>query len=225
MKVDSMSKSRRLWLPVAIAIALLGAAPAPAGTIDFGMQSVSAAAPSVGNVFEVFLTNNTAGAVVIDAFTFGLIEASNTISFDLATVSTVPDTYIFAGGGNSLDALLNAGVVSNSAGAGFLTGGDLWLGAGTGFSVGAGVTVGLGEVSYDVPSGAGGPYTVAFVGGQTSLSDSLGNPIAIGNETSGTITTPPLTLSPEPSTLTLFGLAIALLAWAKRPLLRPGARG
>ena len=72
---------------------------------------------------------------------------------------------------------------------------------------------------FNVASGAAGPYVVSFVSDPavTSLSDGLGNPISIGNETSGTITTP-AAATPEPSTLTLFGLAIALLAWARKPL-------
>ena len=210
MKTTSMNKSCRLLLPVAIAIGLLGAAPAPAGTIDFSIQSVLASSPSSGNALEVFLTNNTAGAVVIDAFTFGLSEASNTIIFTSATTATV-HTYIFAG--NSLF----GPTINNTAAAGSLTAGDLWAGAGNGFSVGTGVTVGLGEVFFNVPSGAAGPYTVSFVAGQTSLSDINSNPISIGNETSGTITTPSSPV-PEPSTLTLFGLAITLLAWARKPL-------
>ena len=224
MKIDSMSKSRRLWLPVAIAIGLLGAAPAPAGTIDFGIQNVSVAAPSSGDSLEVFLTNNTAGTVVIDAFTFGLTEATNTINFTSATVATVLHTYIFAGVGNSFDVSFNGGVVSDTAGAGFLTGGDLWFGAGNGFSVGTGVTVGLGEVFFNVPSGAAGLYTVSFLSdvADTSLSDINGAAIAIGKENSGTITTPASSV-PEPSTLTLFGLAIALLAWARKPLVGHGA--
>jgi hypothetical protein len=216
MKTNSISEPYRLLLPVAVAFGLLAAAPALAGTIDVSIQSVSALAPSTGN-FEVDLTNNTGGAVVIDAFSFGLLEASSTIVFTSATAATVNHTYIFAGAGNSFDVLFNGGFVSASAGAGFLTGGDLWFGAGSGFSVGAGVEVGLGEVFFNVPSGAAGPYTVSFVAGQTSLSDINSNPISIGNETSGTITTPSSPV-PEPSTLTLFGLAITLLAWARKPL-------
>ena len=216
MKTDSMSSSYRLLWPVAIAIGLLGAAPALAGTIDLSIQSVSASAPSVGNNFEVDLTNNTVSAVVIDAFSFGLSANSNII-FTSATTATVYHAYIFAGAGNSFDVLFNGGIVSNSAGAGFLTANDLWFGAGNGFSVGAGVAVGLGEVFFNVPSGAAGPYTVSFVAGQTSLADINSDSIPIGNETSGTITTPSSPV-PEPSTLTLFGLAIALLAWARKPL-------
>jgi hypothetical protein len=217
MKTNSISEPYRLLLPVAVAFGLLGAAPALAGTIDVSIQSVSASAPSSGNSFEVDLTNNTASAVVIDAFSFGLLEASSTIVFTSATAATVNQTYIFAGAGNSFDVLFNGGVVSASAGAGFLIGGDLWLGAGSGFSVGAGLEVGLGEVFFNVPSGAAGPYTVSFVAGQTSLADINSDSIPIGNETSGTITTPSSPV-PEPSTLTLFGLAIALLAWARKPL-------
>ena len=217
MKTTSMNKSCRLLLPVAIAIGLLGAAPAPAGTIDFSIQSVLASSPSSGNALEVFLTNNTAGAVVIDAFTFGLSEASNTIIFTSATTATV-HTYIFAG--NSLF----GPTINNTAAAGSLTAGDLWAGAGNGFSVGTGVTVGLGEVFFNVPSGAAGLYTVSFLSdvADTSLSDINGAAIAIGKENSGTITTP-ASSSPEPSTLTLFGLAIALLAWARKPLVGYGA--
>ena len=216
MKTNSISEPYRLLLPVAVAFGLLAAAPALAGTIDVSIQSVSALAPSTGN-FEVDLTNNTGGAVVIDAFSFGLLEASSTIVFTSATAATVNHTYIFAGAGNSFDVLFNGGFVSASAGAGFLTGGDLWFGAGSGFSVGAGVEVGLGEVFFNVPSGAAGPYTVSFVAGQTSLADINSDSIPIGNETSGTITTPSSPV-PEPSTLTLFGLAITLLAWARKPL-------
>jgi hypothetical protein len=213
-----MSSSYRLLWPVAIAIGLLGAAPALAGTIDLSIQSVSASAPSVGNNFEVDLTNNTVSAVVIDAFSFGLSANSNII-FTSATTATVNHAYIFAGAGNSFDVLFNGGIVSNSAGAGFLTANDLWFGAGNGFSVGAGVEVGLGEVFFNVAPSAAGPYVVSFVSdtSQTSLSDFFANLIPIGNETSGTITTP-AAATPEPSTLTLFGLAIALLAWARKPL-------
>src|ERR1039458_9374533 len=202
MKTNSISEPYRLLLPVAVAFGLLGAAPALAGTIDVSIQSVSASAPSVGNNFEVDLTNNTGGAVVIDAFSFGLLEASSTIVFTSATAATVNHTYIFAGAGNSFDVLFNGGIVSNSAGAGFLTANDLWFGAGNGFSVGAGVEVGLGEVFFNVAPSAAGPYVVSFVSdtSQTSLSDFFANLIPIGNETSGTITTP-AAATPEPSTL------------------------
>ena len=125
MKTNSISEPYRLLLPVAVAFGLLGAAPALAGTIDVSIQSVSASAPSSGNSFEVDLTNNTASAVVIDAFSFGLLEASSTIVFTSATAATVNQTYIFAGAGNSFDVLFTGGVVSASAGAGFLIGGAI----------------------------------------------------------------------------------------------------
>jgi hypothetical protein len=91
---------------------------------------------------------------------------------------------------------------------------DLWSGQGDGFSLGTGVTVALGEVFFDLTPGAPvGPITVSFDPSATSLSDVSGNPIAIDTQDSGTVS-----LTPEPSSLALFGLGSAalLLSRARR---------
>jgi hypothetical protein len=203
-----MNKSRQLLLPVALAIAL-GALPAHA-SILFGLQSVGASSPSTGNSLEVDLTN-TGADVTIDSFSFGLMVGTTDITFTSATIATTVNPYIFAG--NSLF----GPVISTTSPGQTVIASDLWGGAGDGFTVGTGVTVGLGEVFFDVGAGATpGPDTVSFVSADDSLSDIDGNPIPIDAEIPGTITIAGGSSTPEPSTMLLLSLPLALLAWARK---------
>jgi hypothetical protein len=192
-----MSKCCRRLLIAAAAVALLGSAPAQASLI-MTIQNVTTSPGSTGDSFEVDLTN-TGAAVTVGAFGFGLSEGSSNVVFESASTATTGDVYIFAGNsmfgptinttpppiGQSLDAS------------------DIWAGAGDGFTLESGATVGLGEVFFDVAPGTPyGPTVVSFVSDETSLSDIDGDAITIDAEDSGTID-----VVPEPSTLALFGVA------------------
>ncbi|HEY1760440.1 MAG TPA: PEP-CTERM sorting domain-containing protein [Bryobacteraceae bacterium] len=209
MKTNPITKSLHL-LPAAVAIALLGASPAHA-SILFTIESVGATSPSTDNSFEVDLTN-TGGDVTIDAFSFGLMVGTTDITFTSATIDTTVNPYIFAG--NSLF----GPVISTTSPGQTVLASDLWGGAGDGFTVGAGTSVGLGEVFFDVGPGASpGPDTVSFVSADDSLSDIDGDPIPIDGESSGTITVAGGTsTTPEPSTLLLLSLPLALLVWTRK---------
>jgi hypothetical protein len=211
---NSISKPCRLLLPVAIIVALLAFAPVVAEastTLDLSIQSMSVFSPSTLDALEVDLTNDTSGDITVNAFSFEL-SANSGVIFTDATTATVNNTYIFAG-----NSFFGPDIVT-SAGPGILDAEDLW-GGGGGFVLGVGQTVGLGEVFFNVAPGlAPGPYPVVFDSGPTSLSDPSGNPIAIGNEFPGTLTVSTNPAVPEPSTMALFGTALALLALARKPL-------
>jgi hypothetical protein len=201
-----------LLLPIVLAIALFGAAPARA-TMSFSIESVAVTSPSSGDAFEVFLTN-TGSAVDINSFTFELSISDTHFNFTSVTTATVPDTYIFAG-----NSLFGPNIDFPPASGQSVTASDAWVVAGNGFTVGTGVTVGLGEVFFDVTSGAApGPYTVSFAPSGTSLSDINGNAIPIDNLNSGTITVGGSAV-PEPSTFALFGVALAAVLFARKRLL------
>jgi hypothetical protein len=195
-----------------IAIGLLGASSSSAGTLGLSLQCVLASSPSTGDSFEVDLTNSTGNAVVVNSFFFGFTANANFI-FTSATTATTNSTYIFDGIGNSL----YAPDITSTAGAGFISAGDLWVGLGNGFNIADGATVGLGEVFFNVAAGvAPGPYTVSFVTDQTSLSDINGANIPIGSFNSGTITVPGGEAAPEPTTLALFAAPALLLLLARK---------
>jgi hypothetical protein len=188
-----------------MAMAFMSAAPARAALI-LGVETFSEPSPSTGDFLEVYLTN-TGPAVTVDSFTFGLSMTDPNFTFTSVTIGTVPDTYIFAG--NSLF----GPTISTTATVDSVIASDIWGGAGNGFTVGTSATVGLGEIFFDVASGAA-TAPVSFAAIQTSLSDIGGNPILIDSENPGTITISGTV--PEPSTLVLFGSALAALVAAKR---------
>ena len=185
-----------------MALAAIGAAPVRAGLI-LSVQNVSDSSPSTGDQLEVYLMNSGA-PVTVDAFTFGLSMTDPNYTFTSVTTSTTPDIYIFAG--NSVF----GPTISTTATVDSAIASDLWGGAGNGFTVGTGVTVGLGEVSFDIAPNAA-PATVSFVANQTSLSDINGSPFSIDSENSGTIA-----IVPEPSSVALFGSALILLVLRRR---------
>ena len=208
-KTNPMSRFYQPLLPAAIVIALLGAAPARADIV-VNVQSVIALAGSTGNSLEVYLTN-TGAPVTIDGFAFGLSVPSTDINFTSVTTSTSVDAYIFAG-----NSLFGPEIDSPPASGQSVSASDLWGGAGDGFTVGSGATVGLGEVFFDVAAGAsGGPLSLSFIGAETSLSDINGASIAISTENPATITVP-VSAVPEPWSVTLLGLVIAPLLWRRK---------
>jgi hypothetical protein len=199
------------FLYTAVALGLLGAAPASA-SIFTTIQSVVDAAGSTGGSFEVALTN-TGAPVTIDSFSFGLNVASTDITFQFATIATAVHAYIF----DVADSLFGPTISTTSPDQSIIAS-DLWAGGGNGFTLGTGVTVGLGEVFFNVAAGAVGPYPVSFNPTDTSLSDITGSPIPIDGESSGliSISTAP---APEPSTIGLMGLAAGSLGlWRRRRL-------
>jgi PEP-CTERM motif len=210
MKIN-MGKSQWLvWAAIGVGI---GAAPAHASALyTYSIESVSAASPSSGDAFEVDLTNNSGAAVDVDSFEFGLNMPNANFIITGADCNTAVNTYIFAGNSFFCPAL-----ASNILPDTTLNAGDLWAGAGNGFSLGAGVTVALGEVYFSVAAGvAPGGYTVSFIPAEDSLSDITGAPIGpINDSGTGTITVSSLAV-PEPSTMALLGLTLLPLAWARK---------
>jgi hypothetical protein len=211
-----MNKSPWLMLTAAIAIALLGAAPARAAVLyTYSIQSVSAASPSTGDEFEVDLTNNSGSPIVVNSFTFG-IQMPTGFTITAANCTTAVNTYIFSPTGTDSLACPDLSTPGTLPGTS-VDASDVWVGAGNGATVADGATVALGEIIFDAASGlTPGPYTVSFIPADDSMSDVTGAPIGpINDSGTGTITVPAASV-PEPSTMALFGLTLLPLVWAKK---------
>jgi hypothetical protein len=188
---------------LAAGMLLFAAAPAQAALI-LAVQSVSAAAGSTGNAFDVTLQNTGPSAVTIGGDSFGLMVGSPNITFTSATTATTLAPYIFDGQS------LFGPTISFTPPGQTIQAADLFATFGSGVSVGAGVTVGLGHVFFNVaPGTTPGPYTVTVLPFPTTgLTDPNGNNIPINTLSNGTITVTPGTTAavPEPATLLLAGL-------------------
>jgi hypothetical protein len=90
---------RPLWI-AAVAIALLGSAPAKADVVISIQSPLNANAGDTGDSFDVTLTNTGPSAVSIAAFTFEISAANTDMTFTDANTGTGLAPYIFAG--NSL---------------------------------------------------------------------------------------------------------------------------
>ena len=155
-------------------LAMMGISPGLLrADVVFNIQSVSAAAGSNGNTFDVTLTNNGTSSVAIGGFAFGLKVASTDITLTKATTATSPSSYIF--GANSLFGP-DITVLPTPAGSNLLASDLINAGAAT---INAGSTVGLGHVFFNVKASAvNGPVSVTFTAFPTSnLGDALGNDI------------------------------------------------
>ena len=170
MKTKLMSKSPWLISPVAIVVALLWADRQfthASALYTYSIESVAAASPSSADAFEVDLTNNSGADIDVDSFEFGMDMPNANFTITGADCNTAVNAYIFTG-----NSLFCPALASNVLPDTTLNAGDLWAGAGNGFSLGAGVTVALGEVYFSVASGvAPGGYTVSFIPAEDSLSD------------------------------------------------------
>lgn len=173
-------------------------------------QSVSAATPSTGNVFDVVLQNTGPDPINVSAFDFEISTTDTDITFTSASTSTTA-TYIFSG--HSL-----FGPTINTSSGQTLEASDLYDVIASGANVASGATVGLGRVSFDVATGATpGPFAVTLTPDPgTSLSDADGDSIAINSLVSGQITIQGNAV-PEPGGLALFPmLLIGCALWVRR---------
>jgi hypothetical protein len=164
------------------------------------VQSVAAPAGSSGLTFDVTLMNTGPGSFTIGGFTFGIQASTSNITFAGVTTATTTAPYIFDGLG------LFGPNIGNPPGTNppSITAGDLFSVIGSGATLGSGQTVGLGHVSFNVPSGApAGPITISLVPSATSLTDAsfpTPNIIPINTLNSGTVTVTGGVI-PEPSSL------------------------
>ena len=198
---------REIWLFMVLFAATLGGAIAHAGTVSISIWDTGYASPgSVGNSFEVLLSN-TGQDLAVGAFTFEVASVSDIILAD-ADFTTAAVPYIFAG-----DSLIGPSILGATSGQD-LTAFD--LGAAGDVTIPSGATVSLGRVLYDVsPSAAPGIFTVSLINTGTSLSDALGDSVTIDTLTNGQLE---ITTTPEPASLALVGVGLALAGglWRKR---------
>jgi hypothetical protein len=214
MNIKTINKSGGPLLTAVFVTGIGGAAPALAGSVGLSvsLQGVTAASGSTGDFFEVDVKNNSSAADVIDAFQFELLSANSNIIFTSATIGTT-NPYIF----DVADSLFGPSISTTPPPDGqTVIASDVWGGTGNGYSLGAGATVAIGEVFFNVRGGTdAGPYTISFSPTSvTTFSDANGDLFNIQSLTPGTITVTGAATTPEPSTLSTMGLALAALALA-----------
>jgi hypothetical protein len=187
-----------IFLPAALAALLLFAPALRADGLEVGIApGVTASAGSMGNTFDVLLTNTGASAVTLGGFSFGIVTADTDITFTDATTSTSAP-YVFAG--DSFDDIFGFTLYTNSLPGQTVEASDV-SNSGAGESIASGATVGLGSVVFDVASGATpGSFAVTFEDyPTTSLSDPSANNLDFISE-DGTITITGVGAVPEPPT-------------------------
>jgi len=192
MKIHSKSNlSRRLRFVTLALVALFAVSRAQAGLL-LGIQSVSASAGTSGNQFEVALTNTGPAPVSVAGFSFEISTANPDILFTLATTGTT-DPYVFGG-----ESLFGPDITQSTGQS--LRASDFFAIPGGGATLGPLVTVGLGEISFDVAGGTrSGIYTVSFSAFPlTSVSDANAAELQLGTSR-GTISVLGVSSVPEPS--------------------------
>jgi len=192
-------------------LATIGVSPASLrADVVLNIQSLSAAAGSTGNTFDVTLTNTGSSSIAIGGFSFGLKVADTDITLTKATIATSPSAYIF--GSNSLFGP-DITVLPTPSGSNLVASDLITTGAAT---VNAGTTVGLGHVFFNVKANAlNGAFLVTFTAfPTTNFADANGNDITSGLNPkfgTGTITIfGGVNAVPEPSVMAL--AAVGLLS-------------
>jgi hypothetical protein len=185
-----------------VMLALGNGAPARAGLV---IQVDSATAPAGGSgTFDVVL-GDTSGTFQIGGFSIELtVPGASGVTFTAADTNTSPEVYVF-GTYQSSPLPFATGPFPNTD----FVAGDADLTPPGFVTLNSGDLVGLAHVSFSVANGTPpGPVTVSLVssGGNTSLSDGDGNPVAFTTQ-NGTIT---INSVPEPSTLVLGALGTML---------------
>jgi hypothetical protein len=191
--------SKRFTMMILVLGTLL-AVPAWSAGITVSAGSVTVAPGPTLDTLEVDLMNTGPSAATIGGFSFELSVATPTISFTGVTTSTTM-TYIFSG--NSLFGPILTGPVSGQT----ISAADIASTPFTGTSINRGATVGLGQATFNVAANAsGGQFVVNIVTfPNTSLSDALGNNVAVSTYSNGQIT---ISEAPEPPSALLCLLLI-----------------
>jgi hypothetical protein len=198
--------------PTALAAVLMisGLAVPARADLVVTVQSVAVDAGSTNDALDVTLTNTGTGSVDIGGFSFGL-STSLPITFTSATISTTLAPYIFAG--DSLFGPIISTVPPPSGQS--LMASDNYDIALSGITLASGATVGLGHVIFDAGLGIY-PVAVNLMDFPfTSLSDLSGADVPITRLVNGTISLRGNSV-PEPSTLALTVLGVALVAGLSR---------
>lgn len=182
---------------------VVGLAPAPArASLILSVQSVTVAAGSSNDAFDVLLTN-TGSSVVIGGTSFQVTTTSPGIVFTSAITSPVTTSYVFVG-----HSLFGPTISVDSGQA--LDASDEYNLLGSGATVGAHTTVSLGRVFFNVSSATPtGSLAVTLTPAATLLTDAAGRSLASSttiNNPAGTILITP-TAVPEPSSLALCSIA------------------
>jgi len=188
-----------------LAIGFMASAALAHADLVINLQPVSDAAGSTGDTFDVTLTNTGPGSVIIAGFSFGLSVGTTDLTFtDVTTGTTEP--YVF--GADSLFGPDISVQPANLPGQ-TLEAEDISLAPGGGSTIGSGVTVGLGEVTFNLSAGASSVgIPISFIEADDSLTDADGEAIAFSAVSGSIAVTGGTTATPEPVT---FGFLCAAL--------------
>jgi hypothetical protein len=203
---------RSFGIFIASCAAVLVCSPARAGTVFSIQPSTAAATPgSVGNAFDVVLTNSGLSSIAVAGFNFEVSVTNTNITLTGADFSPAAFPYIFAG--NSLDETLSIPLNLPSTSGQTLDANDVYDIPLSGVTVTPGASLALGRVFFDISPGAAvGVFLVTFTGPQAAgdannLSDFSGNLINVDNFADGTIE-----IVPEPGSLFLVLAGLCALA-------------
>ena len=169
------------------------------------------ATPGSAGGFDVILENasNSTQGVSVGGFNIDILLANTDVVTLTGIDANTASTYIFASTGSF-------GFQGDVLGGGIeVTGNDLALPPANGVTLTPGQSFGVAHVSYQVAANAVGgtvPVPLVGIGSGTALSDETGGSIADFSTRTGTITI--LAAVPEPSSILLFavGLAVILLS-------------
>ena len=201
---------RFLGILIATCAAVVICSPGRASTIFSIQPSTVAATPgSVGNAFDVVLTNSGPSSITVAGFSFEVSVTNANITLTGADFSPAAFLYIFAG--DSLDE--GSLIPLNYTWGQTLDAADVYDISGSGVTITSGESLALGQVFFDVSSGAAiGAFLVTFTGTSVvsdanNLSDPSGNAISVDSFAGGTIE-----VVPEPGSLFLMLVGLSALA-------------
>lgn len=208
--MNTKSRTANRYRALLLAIGFVASAALGRAEVTINLQAVTDAAGSSGNTFDVTLTNTGPGAIGVAGFSFGLEVGTSNLSFTSVTTSTTTAPYIFGA-----DSVFGPDISVQPPNLPGQTIEAEDISASGGSTIGSGVTVGLGEVTFNLSPGTqSGGIQLSFIPVDDSLSDEAGAAIAFSAVNGSVTVTGGTTATPEPATFGFVCTAFIVLLGA-----------